>query len=85
MKRLRIIWMAAGLIAIMVSSGLAEPTMSDVESRDDWKPHKHYKNLIDMRIVESLNPNDDWDIGILTHKHGEKPVTQGKRPSKQLD
>jgi hypothetical protein len=85
MKRLQIIWMAAGLIAIMVSSGLAEPTMSDVESRDDWKPHKHYKNLIDIRIVESLNPNDDWDIGILTHKHGEKPVTQGKRPSNWIN
>ena len=75
MKRICIECIIVGLVAILATTTLANPQMTDViVSEDSWGPFLIYKNLVETRIGSSPGAYGDWEIGIRTEAGGFAPV-----------
>ena len=75
MKRRQMGCITAGLIAILATTTLAAPEMTNVVvSEDSWGPFLIYRNLVETRAGSSPGAYGDWEIGIRTEAHGFAPV-----------
>ena len=75
MKRRRMVCIIVGIIAILATTTLADPQMTDVViSEDSWGPFLIYRNLVETRAGSSPGAYGDWEIGIRTEAGGFAPV-----------